>query len=121
MSKTLRLAAAISLATILGLMIPARAQQEPTKRAPVQGQNHPPGPDRPFEGAPAFVSEVEFMDDGLGAGAPPAVLGAPVPAVVGTATSSRCGSATRRRTSATATGRMRRPALRAMSIAIFWA
>jgi hypothetical protein len=43
--------------------------------------------DRPFDGPPAFVSEVEFMDDGLGPGAPAAVVGAPVvvapePAVV---------------------------------------
>jgi hypothetical protein len=42
--------------------------------------------DQPFEGPPAFVSEVEFMDDGLDPGAPavvdaPAVV-APAPAVV---------------------------------------
>jgi hypothetical protein len=43
MSRILRLAAAISLTAILGLMIPARAQQEPAKRPPLQGQNHPPG------------------------------------------------------------------------------
>jgi hypothetical protein len=158
MSRSLRLAAAISLAAILGLMITARAQQEPTKRPPVQGQNHPPGPpgqhlpgpaahpgtmpqafhppgpgprgappgphvihapgERGYSfsgpggvrrqiatfsprereiwfgggwhhemrfGAPTFVSEVEFMDDGLGPGAPPAVVGAPVPAVAGPA------------------------------------
>jgi hypothetical protein len=177
MSKTLRLAAAISLASILGLAIPARAQHEPSQRPPVQGQNHPAGPpgqhlpgpagrpgpmpqafhppgagprggppgphvihalgergysfrapggvrrniatfsprerefwfggrwhhemrfgrlgywwevngawyfyDRPFEGPPAFVSEMEFTDDGLGPGAPAGVIGAPVPAVVG--------------------------------------
>jgi hypothetical protein len=39
---------------------------------------------RPFEGAPAFVSEVEVMDDGLSPGAP-AVVGAPAPAVAGPA------------------------------------
>jgi len=177
MSKTLRLTGAISLAATLGLTLSAIAQQqphEPTRRLPVQGQNHPPGPpgqrppglaghpgpapqafhppgphggppgphvvhalgergysfrgpggvrreiaafsprereiwlggrwhhdvrfgrlgywwevngawyfyDRPFEGPPAFVSEVEFMDDGLGPGAPAAVVGAPGPAVV---------------------------------------
>jgi hypothetical protein len=45
MSKTLRLAAAISLAATLGLTLSAVAQQqrEPVKR-PAQGQNHPPGP-----------------------------------------------------------------------------
>jgi hypothetical protein len=36
--------------------------------------------DRPFEGPPAFVSEVEFMDDGLNA--PVGVVGAPAPVVV---------------------------------------
>jgi hypothetical protein len=182
MSKTLRLATAISLAATVGLTIPARAQQAPTNRPSAQGQNHPPGPpgqhlpgpgqhppgpaghpgptpqafhppgpgphggppgphvihalgergysfrgrggirreiatfgprereiwfggrwhhemrfgrlgywwevngawyfyDRPFEGPPAFVSEVEFMDDDLGPGAPAAVVG-PAPAVV---------------------------------------
>jgi hypothetical protein len=177
MSKTLRLAITISFAATLGLTIPAAAQQEPTKRPPVQGQNRPPGPpgqhlpgpagrpmpqafrppgaaphggppgphvihalgergysfrgpggvrreiatfsprereiwfggrwhhemrfgrlgywwevngawyfyDRPIEGAPPFVSEVEFMDDGLGPGGPAAVVGAPAPAVVGPA------------------------------------
>jgi len=167
MRKTLRLAAAISLAATLGLIIPASAQQHEQARRP-QGHpggppgQHPPGPagrpgpqafrpqgpgphggppgargvhalgergysfrgpgggrreiasfgpreraiwlggrwhhdmrfgrlgywwevnsawyyyDRPFEGPPAFVSEVEFMDDDLG---PPAVM-APAPAVV---------------------------------------
>jgi len=41
--------------------------------------------DRPFEGPPAFVSDVEFMDDDLGPPAvmaPPAVVVAPPPAVV---------------------------------------
>jgi hypothetical protein len=179
MSKTLRLTAATSLAATLGLTLSAIAQQsphEPTKRLPVQSQNHPPGPpgqhlpgpaghagptpqafhpgrpgphggppgpyvvhalgergysfhgpggvrreiatfsprerevwlggrwhhemrfgrlgywwevngawyfyDRPFEGPPAFVSDVEFMDEGLGPGAPAAVVGAPAPVVV---------------------------------------
>lgn len=213
MSKTLRLAAAISLASTPGLAIPARAQHEPTKRPPVQGQNHSPGPpgqhlpgpagrpgpmtqalhspgpgprggppgphaihalgergysfrgpggarrdiatfsprerefwlggrwhhemrfgrlgywwevngawyfyDRPFEGAPAFVSAVELMDDGLGLG--PRCSGCcgrcTRPRSGRTGTSSRCGTATgRRRTSTAPAGRMRRPALRAVSV-----
>ncbi len=176
MRKTLQLTVAISLATSLGLTLPAMAQQpheqgqnhhpgQPGQRPPGQpGQRppgppgghpgqafHPPGPggphgppgphvvhalgergysfrgpggvrreiaafsprereiwlggrwhhdmrfgrlgywwevngawyfyDRPFEGPPAFVSEVEFMDDGL-VGAPAPVVVAPAPAVV---------------------------------------
>jgi hypothetical protein len=37
--------------------------------------------DRPFDGPPAYVSEVEFMDPELEAG-PPAVVVAPAPVVV---------------------------------------
>jgi hypothetical protein len=195
MSTTLRSTAAISLAATLGLTFSAVAQQqphEPTKRLPVQGQNHPPGPpeqhlpgpaghpsrhvvhalgergysfrgpgdvrreiatfnprereiwlggrwhhdvrfgrlgywweingawyfyDRPFEGPPAFVSEVEFMDEGLGPGAPAAVVGAPAPAVVAPVPAVVVAPPTgRRRASATA-GRVRRPALRSVTVA----
>jgi hypothetical protein len=38
--------------------------------------------DRSFEGPPAFVSDVEFLDDGLDPGAPAVVVGAPAPAIV---------------------------------------